>query len=339
MTEEEPLLVHTEKGLTAVWKTVQLYPPADPIEYARRKARASSLAPRTLVFVPSVGLGYGLQELLGRLPEDCAVLCVEAHQEIMALAMSQGLPRDPRMLIIRTEDESAVARAFRGMGLARFRRVVEIPLSGGYRLAPSLYRRLYRLLQAEIHGYWRNRLTLIALGSLQVRNLIANLALLAEGRDFASLSTTHPVVVAGAGPSLEDALPVLRAVRDRVLLVAVDTALPRLIAESLAPDIVVALEAQVVNLQDFLTRGDPGMLLACDLSSHPAVPRLFAGRVFFFSSSFAPLRIFARLEEACLLPCPFPPLGSVGVAAVHAALRLTAGEVFLTGWISAIPAA
>ena len=73
------------------------------------------------------------------------------------------------------------------------------------------------------------------------------------------------------------------------------------------------------------------MLLACELSSLPSIPRLFGDRVRFFSSEFAPLQLFARMASAGLLPCPFPALGSVGVAAVNAALRLTSGEIFLTG--------
>jgi len=331
MTEEEPSLLRTENGFTAVWRGLNLYPASDPVEYARRKARVFSFPPRTLVYVPSVGLGYGLEDLLSRLPPTSSVLCVEAHQPLMALAMARGLPRDARLFILRADDENAVTRTVREIGVSRFRRVVEVPLSAGYRLAPAVYARIRRALEAQVHEHWRNRLTLIALGSLQVRNVFANIALFPVAGDFAALSTAMPVIVAGAGPSLEDMIPTLHAVRKDSVLVAVDTALPRLATESLWPDLVVALEAQEANLRDFLPPPPPGMILACELSSLPSVPRLFGDKVRFFSSEFAPLRLFARMAGAGLLPCPFPALGSVGVAAVNAALRLTSGEVFLTG--------
>jgi 6-hydroxymethylpterin diphosphokinase MptE-like len=331
MADEEPSLLRTERGTTAVWRGIDLYPSPDPMEYARRKARVFSFSPRTLVYVPSVGLGYGLADLLGRLPSSCSVLCVEAHQSLMALAIAQGLPRDPRLFIVRTDHEEGAARLLHEIGVARFRRVVEVPLCAGYRLAPALYAGMRRALEDQIHEYWRNKLTLIALGSLQVRNLFTNVPLLAHGGDLATLATSMPVVVAGAGPSLEEVLPALRAVRTKLVLVAVDTALPRLAAESLPPDVVVALEAQVANLRDFLPPPAAGTLLACDLSSHPAVPRLFPGRAQFFSSAFAPLRLFDRMADAGMLPYPCPPLGSVGVAAVHVALHMTRGEIFLAG--------
>ncbi len=330
--ENEPSLVRSEHGITALWRGVNLYPGTDPVEYARRRARVFSCTPRTLVFVPSVGLGYGLRELLARLPAGSSVLCVEAHQPVMALAIAQGLPRDARLFILRADNEDIVARALREMGEWQFRRVVEVTLCAGYRLAPALYAGMRRALEVQVHEYWRNRLTLIALGSLQVRNLFSNIALFPRAGDFASVSTSMPVIVAGAGPSLEDMLPLIRAVRNDVLLVAVDTALPRLAAESLQPDVVVALEAQVANLQDFLPSPSTGeALLACELSSHPSAVRLFGSNVRFFSSEFAPLRLFSRMAGAGVLPCPFPALGSVGVAAVNAAVRLTTGEIFLTG--------
>jgi len=331
MPGEEPHLLQTEKGPTLQWRGLSLYPPGDPIEYARRKARVFSPAPRSLVYVPSLGLGYGLSELLERLPGDCAILCIEAFQEIMAMALKGELPHDPRLLIVRTTDPAAAAAALKSLGGGRFRRVVELPLCAGYRLAPEVYADLRRALDSEISRYWHNRLTLIAMGSLQIRNLFSNVPLLADAADFASLSSPLPAVVCGAGPSLEQSLPLLRELRGRFVLIAADTALPTLMSAGCAPDVVVALEAQTANLQDFLSGWGAETCLACDISSHPMPPRLFSGRLFFFSSKFAALSIFDRMDKRGLLPLQFPALGSVGVAAVHAALRLTRGPVLLTG--------
>ncbi len=331
MPGEEPLLRQTAQGPTLSWRGIQFYPSADPMEYARRKARVFSCAPKTLVFVPSVGLGHGLTELVQKLPEGCAVLCIEVFQEVMGTAVRPGLPRDPRLIIVRTDDPAAAAAALQRLGPGRFRRVTELPLSAGYRLAPELYARIRRGLEHELKRYWQNRLTMIALGNLQVRNLIANLPLLAQATDFSAFSTDMPVVVAGAGPSLEETMPALARLRERFLLVAVDTALPCLMTLGIHPDVVIALEAQAANLKDFVPGLAQETLLACDLSSFPVAARLAAGRLCFFSSVFAPLRIFERMEAAGLRPKAIPALGSVGVAGVHAALRLTRGEVFLTG--------
>ncbi len=331
MDPADPLLLRTDKGSTVRCRGLSLYPPDDPVGYAVRRAVSAEIPPRTLVFVPSVGLGHGLTELLARLPESSAVICVESDQRIMALALAEGLPGDPRLIVLRTADEASVAAALARLGPGRFRRVVRVPLSAGYRLDPSFYERLHGMLASEIRTYWQNRMTLIGMGSLWVRNLFDNLPLLAEERDFRSLSTELPVVVAGAGPSLDEAIPMLAGFRGSFALVAVDTALPALSAAGLIPDLVVVLEAQAVNLLDFLPYRGPRVTIACDLASHPSVPRLARGSVFLFSSAFAPLSLLRRMEEAKLLPFPFPALGSVGVAAVHAALALTPRSVLVTG--------
>ncbi len=345
MPEEEPLLLHTDAGSTLHWRGLDFYPRTDPVNYARRKARVFSPLPRSLYFVPSLGLGHGLKELLEALPPDSSVLCVEAYQEVMAVAMTQGVPRDRRLVVVRTDHPEGAVGALRSMGVGRFRRVIEMPLCAGYRLAPQLYGSIRRRLEQEIMRFWQNRMTLIAMGSLQVRNILANLPLLKDELDFSALSTPLPVVVAGAGPSLGLSIPVLLNARDRFMLVAVDTALPVLLACGLNPDVVVALEAQAANNLDFIpsprgagARG-AGTILACDLSVHPSAARLFPGRVCFFSSEFAPLSLWGRLEENGLRPSRFPALGSVGVAAAHAALRLTRESIFLTGLDLSFPGA
>jgi hypothetical protein len=315
------------------WRGIEFYPTADPAEYARRKAAAIAAAPRSLVYVPSVGLGHGLAELLAVLPADCAVLCVEVFPAIMATAMEAGLlPRDPRLLVVRTDGPAGAAEALERLDPRRFRRVVRAALCAGYRLAPAAYDAIHAALEEGLKRSWQNRITLMAMGSLQVRNAADNLGSLPGALDFGALGAEAPVVVAGAGPSLDDVLTSLARVRDRYVLVAVDTALPSLRAAGFSPDVVVALEAQAVNLQDFVGHtGDPHTLLACDLSSHPDGPRLFPGRTAFFSSRFAPLALFDRLSAAGILPFPFPALGSVGVAAAHAGLLLGRGDVYLAG--------
>lgn len=331
MGREGPILLQTEKGLNARIGSLYLYPQGDPLGYACGRALAAEIPPRTLVFVPSVGLGHGLHELLTRLPDTSSVLCVETDQRIMALAAAAGLPRHPRLTIVRTDSDAAVANVLAGMGAGNFRRVVNIPLSAGYRLDRGLYERMLDVLASGIRAFWQNRMTLIGMGSVFVRNLFDNLPMLAGARDFSSLSAEKPVVVCGAGPSLDRSAPLLAKLRGRYVLAAVDTALPALAAGAMIPDLVVTLEAQHANLADFLPFRDPSIPVACDLISCPSVLRMSPGSLFFFSSSFAPIPLLDRLKSRGLLPFPIPALGSVGVAAVFAAIRLTCSEVYLTG--------
>jgi hypothetical protein len=349
MSEDEPLLVDTGRGFTILHRGKNLYSSSEPREGALRRAEAARLQERCLVLVPGLGLGYGLDRLLERLPAGSHLLCAETDPKLRALAASFPPPRDPRFTLV--PDLQPAIRAARALGLHRFRRVQAVPLCGSYHLDRAGYDAILATLEEEIRQFWQNRITLAHMSRLWLRNLFTNLAILALGGEAMAPpergesrllraiapSGDRPVLVAGAGPSLEAALPRIARARDRLTVLAVDTALPALTDAGLAPDWVYALEGQHYNLEDFLPGRDPGLTLLCDLSSCPAVLRLFPRRRP-FATRFHPLALFDRLQAAGLLPPELLPLGSVGVTAVQAALRLTAGPVLLAGLDFCYPA-
>jgi hypothetical protein len=328
MSEDEPLLVDTGKGFTVIHGGKNLYSSTEPREAACRRAEAARLQDRCLVLVPGLGLGYGLEILMERLPAGSILLCVETDPKLRSLAASFPLPQDSRFALA-AGPQAAVA-AVRERGLHRFRRVQAVPLCGSYHLDRAGYDALARSLEEEIRQFWQNRITLAHMSRLWLRNLFTNLTALAASGEPPALAEDRPILVAGAGPSLEAALPRIARVRERLTVLAVDTALPALSEVDLAPDWVYALEAQHFNLEDFLPCRDPGLTLLCDLSSCPEVLRFFPKRRA-FATRFHPLALFDRLRDCGLLPPELPPLGSVGVTAVQAALSLTAGPVLLAG--------
>jgi hypothetical protein len=217
------------------------------------------------------------------------------------------------------------------VGIGSFRRLQWVRLCAGYHLFPDVYDGIAKRLEGEIQSYWKNRIVLIHMGSLWIRNIIQNIPQLPAAEDMRALHTGYPVCVIGAGPSLEESLPLISRYRDRMLLLSVDTALPVLSGHGIRPDIVLALEAQLANIKDFYGQDLQGTALLCDITCYPAVIRLFRQNIFVFSSRFYPLRLLKRMEERKLRPAVLPALGSVGVVGLRAALELTDGPVFLTG--------
>ena len=331
---EEPSLVDTGKGITVRYKNRYLYSSLDPLGPIKRRIQNVPLLDKTLFFVPSIGLGYGLQELLERLPEKCHILCVEVDQALMGLAITQpyvSLPKSSRLSIVRTDDPAHLIQTLHTIGIEQFRRVQSIHLCRGYELYRDTYDRFERILEEEIQTYWKNKITLIHMGRLWIKNTLENFPLIARSGNLGNLTTNSSVIVAGAGPSLEESLPLIQHMRERVVLLATDTILPVLAAEKIKPDAVVALESQLANIQDFIGIPLEGVPLICDITCSPNVVRLFDDRIYFFSSSFYPLSLYERMSLAGLLPFQIPPLGSVGVAALHIALELTSAPVFVAG--------
>ena len=91
----------------------------------------------------------------------------------------------------------------------------------------------------------------------------------------------------------------------------------------------MALEGQHANIFDFF--GHLDLPLICDLTGTPTLLHQHKGPVSFILSRFARISLFDRLDEADIQIPGIPPLGSVGIAALHAALMLTPGPVYFTG--------
>jgi hypothetical protein len=253
----------------------------------------------------------------------------------------RGLIQDPRLAFVRASDvEQACGFAAQSFGVHLFRRVEVVSLTRGYSLFPDFYRDLAAGLLDMIQTYWRNRMTSLHMGRLWMGNIFMNLAMLPACASLAELEFTRPVVIAGAGESLERHLDFLAARRGCFALACVDTALPVLGAAGITPDLIVIAEAQFANTYDFAGLQNWNIPIAADLCSYPGILRRFTGPRYMFLSRFTGLLWFSRDDVKAVLPPFIPPLGSVGVMALYIASRAAAEDrpIFLAGMDLRYPA-
>ena len=76
--QDKPLLVDTGKGFSIKWRNRFLYSSRDPLNGILRRVESLELQPDTLYLIPSPLLGYGIREILMRLPSRSYILGVEA---------------------------------------------------------------------------------------------------------------------------------------------------------------------------------------------------------------------------------------------------------------------
>jgi hypothetical protein len=299
---------------------------------ALRVALACETGPGRLHLVSSPGLWYGLPELLGRLGPGSAVLCLEAEPALAELSLRtlpEELRGDPRLAFLATDEAGAVSAAAARLG--RFRRCLGLRLSGGEAFHQEGYARAAALLQAEFAAWWRSKATMMAMGRLWARNIFRNLARLEEMAPSPPPHYESAAVVCGAGPSLEASLGFIREKRARLAVLVCDTALGSLLEAGISPDLVICLEGQAHNLADFIPAGKHPLPLLADLSSHPASFSALVGPKHLTAVAIAPSPFLERLSSLGLPALACPPLGSVGVHAVHVARALCEGPVFATG--------
>ncbi len=128
-----------------------------------------------------------------------------------------------------------------------------------------------------------------AFGGRYLLNTLRNIGVIAREGDAAALAGAGlgmPAVLIAAGPSLDAAMPSLRALRDRALLIAVDTALRPLLSAGIEPHIVVAVDPAEENARHLTDLpACPGTMLVAEGSVDPHAMQTFAGRTFLFNVS------------------------------------------------------
>jgi hypothetical protein len=336
------------QGLPFVRNGKTLLSGIDPIGRAERAINAIPVKDRTLYFCPSPLYGYGLSLFLSRLEmeaPDSAVLCVEADGELYELAarnIDSSVTANKLFHLTNvcgSEDVCALVRD--KWGARAFRRIETLRLTGGWQIFPEVYNSLCESLRREIAVDWSNALTLAKMGRLYIRNALRNLSLVLKFRSIADLSFgCAPILVLGAGPSLDETLDALETRRADIFacpddrpykIVCVDTCLGALKERNIIPDLAVILESQHWNIKDFLTCKGWNVNSVVDLSSLPASTNILSGERFLFFTPWTQLKIFERLKDSGLLPVVIPPLGSVGLTAVEIARRLTTGKIICSG--------
>jgi len=335
MDQGAPQLIDSGKGSTTIfYNNRYLYPSRAPREGAERRAERFTIKPQTLAVVCSPLLLYGVDILLKKLPVDSHILAIETDQRLMAMLERSPLYHiitDKRINIIRSSSPEDICAYLQKLDIGRFRRACLITLNAGYSLYADTYRKIYKSIEEEIQSFWQNKATLMHMGPLWIRNIFKNFTENTPIEDIEGLKVNKPIIVTGAGESLENSIPFIKENKKQVFVLAVDTALPCLYENDIMPDLVCALDAQHINTGDFNKNISDTIPVAFDLSSSPIVPRLLNGKRYVFLSDFAKTNLFQQLKDHAVLPKKIPALGSVGIVAIDIAMSLTALPVFFTG--------
>ena len=342
-----PRPVRTEGGLSVLYKGRYLYSKYAPEKAVRSAVLSKSVAPGTLVLACSPVLCLCLAELCASLPENCFVLGCEFDAALydfsikhiplglarFALLSPDELPNLPFMLTKRrAETKSGAILPPAGT----FRRVLRTDFSAGTQFFPQHYAALTEAAENAVARFWKNRVTLIKFGRRFSRNLFRNLAHLSRSVPIERVaqSVEKPIIVFGAGESMEKIARSIRNVQNAFYIVAADAALAPLLRLGIEPDAVVCEESQSVIAPFFLGANRIGFRVFAGITSWPKLFDLCGADICYFSPRYDDTVFFDSLAERNIIPPVMPPLGSVGLTATKIALMLRKTEevpVFVTG--------
>jgi hypothetical protein len=301
----------------------------DPEKEALRLAAAIPGGDSPLVLL-GFGLGY-LAAAASRKAEARPFIIVEKHPSLIRLALEEQDMTDflsSRGLIF------VIGGAAEGIAgpleffelppaFIKTRPLVELD-SAWYGEAESCASALLR--RKEV-----NKATLKKFGRRWVRNLGKNREAIRDLPGiaaFAGAGRGFPALLAAAGPSLDRIGPFLPALKDRCVLIAVDTALRFLLERGVEPDFTVTVDPQYWNDRHLDRSGSRGGNLVAESAVYPRSLRQGFRRAFLCSSLF-PLGRF--IEDRVETKGPLGAGGSVATSAWDFARVLGCGEIWIAG--------
>lgn len=280
--------------ITATLGGLYLHSAHDPAMEAARLAASVPPAVDTVLLL-GFGLGYQAEALLAR-GRGIKVLVCAAEP---ALLVEAFLHRDLHELLSREElgfvvgvqggaDAGAVVPALDAMGSALFSILAN---RAEEKFRPEWYTGVRAAAERYSSKETINGNTLKRFGRLWVRNLARNLGCLGRLPGVALLEGRFsgiPALVLAAGPSLDEILPRLRELRERCLLIAVDTSLRSVLRAGVEPDFLVVVDPQYWNWRHLEGLSSPSSILVSESAAWPTVFR-FSCRAAFLCSSLFPL--------------------------------------------------
>lgn len=260
---------------------------ADPRAEARaqiEQALKGGVIP-PIAAVIGVGLGHIVEELEARRP-DVRIVAVELVTGLAEAARPytdwSTRDRQGRLVGVADPAHTLPSPAWPHRAIAEKPLVIVNPALA--RTFPAQYERARGAIKQFFYEQRANAEARRRLAGLYLRHTLENLATLDRSPDVTALdgiAKGEPVILIGAGPSLDRLLPQLRAQRERAWYVALDTALKPLLSAGIVPDLVISVDPTTLNgrhLINLPTRSRP--YLVAEMSVDPRAINAFSSRVF-----------------------------------------------------------
>lgn len=340
--------IETPQGFSVSYKEHLLYSKYNPSKNIISAVNNLQILPGTVILCFSPLLGYGLNELIQKLQENCLIILCEAEQALYDFSKAENqITKILNQNNISTILEYTPAKLhdlplnlYELCKSGKYKRVIKIDFSAGVQFNSDFYQRLFAACTDSVMTFWKNRITLTRFGRRYSKNLLENLKYLSDSKPITDYfnSVQKPIIVFGAGESTQKTIEALKAggadLPDNYFILCADTALQPLLKNGIKPDGVFVEEAQSVIVKAF-TGTPKNIHIFAGLSSIPNLAhRTDSKNISYFFTEYANGAFFNNLKAQTFLPPANKPFGSVGLTAVYYALKFRANTnvpVYVTG--------
>ncbi|MGF1449166.1 MAG: motility associated factor glycosyltransferase family protein [Opitutales bacterium] len=262
-----------------------------------------AIHPQPHNFIATAGLGDGrhLEAFLKRFDNLAYLLCLEhspAHlAHLFATRDCSALLNHPRFFLACGEPDDACFDFFEDVQFAELERaqlVLFAPLHAFHENAYNdALQRLADTLEVRRDLYFTN----VGDSALLQENAFANAEALLPAPDVSVLQNAFdkvPLILVGAGPSLDEAVDFLKAARERALIVCSNSSYRKLRNNGIVPHLVGALDPKPSTDRGFEGQPLDGTCLVAPFFVFPGVAERFPGRTFTWSADASAIEFLKR---------------------------------------------
>ena len=252
----------------------------NPIKSVERQLSKSFCKGYRNFILFGAGLGYHSQIIRKNYPS-AIIFIFEPCHELFELYKTKYCRDDSKIFNFSYRDKDELAFLFDKK--LEYANLDFLQIINCYSLIPELDEQYYvfsGVLKNVIEAKYKNFWTKHCLAELWSENIAQNFKFLSKSypvKNYFNIGNNKPVLIVCAGPSLDKSLDDIKRMENRAFIICVDTALRALIRRNIRPDIVVSLDSQKINFQDFEGLNYYDFALLYDITAYPEILKWYKG--------------------------------------------------------------
>jgi len=266
-------------------REIKLHSAYDPEKEAERSVADFDRGRSSIIVVSGLALGYHIK-LIARKYPDIPLIALEHDREVIDLA-SKTCPEHLKNITI-VNSRSDIAAYFEKINIAGFRGISHFIHRPSYQIYKDFYDQMIQEIKQQISSRVSDILTRFEFEEKWIENIFNNIHHINSSTPVNNLFNKfrgYPGIIVSAGPSLKKNIDLLDSIRDRALILSVDTAFKVLQKKKVEPHIVMTLDAQKHSIKHFLGNRESSAALLADVVSYPGIIRSYNGNTILSTTS------------------------------------------------------
>lgn len=296
----------------------------DPIREAKEFAKKHYAAGNTHILF-GYGNGYIAEALQNEFTSNERLICIEP--------VLKNIVIEKKDVVVLEEDNVDEIEIFVTQNISVINNVKIICSPNYDKIFPKLFKEILGILKNKLSFNRVNVNTVNAMAHEWQRNYLYNIKSALHDQSIEALYkySDSPVVIASGGPSLTKQLPLLKEIRNQIILIASGSTVNSLLNEDIEPDYIVSIDSQETNYNHYKDICLTNARFIYNMFSHYKIREKFTNGAYYFLNK-GDAKLLSHLNA--VVPDNVIALdggGSVAHYAFTVANYITSGPIALIG--------